>query len=237
MKNWWRTVEDYHRLPQTATDWLVLLHWTLKAISGMDGMDGYIPDSTNYKSTASGANKSKFIWQFSCTNCQKGKMSNTFWLWQFSLFPSSSSPAPLSRQTAVASLTSGQQAYIGLSDSATEVKIGKREKAKRFEHDEKWWKWKLGDLHKQGTFLWTDGSSLGSGFNPNWASNQPATSGSTAAANQVELFITKLLQKIWLNCFTQFTHKIRLNNFPPKWQQCIFFSVKKFHKYLIRKMY
>jgi len=59
------------------------------------------------------------------------------------------------QQTAVASLTSGQQAYIGLSDSATE-----------------------------GTFLWTDGSSLGTGLSPNWASNQPATSGSTAAANQ-----------------------------------------------------
>ena len=38
----------------------------------------------------------------------------------------------------------------------------------------------------EGTFLWTDGSALGSGFTPNWASNQPATSGSSAAVNQVE---------------------------------------------------
>ena len=60
MKNWWRTVEDYYRLPQTATDWLVLLHWTLKPISGIYSSTYiyiYIPDSTNYKSTASGANK------------------------------------------------------------------------------------------------------------------------------------------------------------------------------------
>ena len=57
MKNWWRIVEDYHRLPQTATDWLVLLHWTLKPISGSYIIHTiYIPDSTNYKSTASGAN-------------------------------------------------------------------------------------------------------------------------------------------------------------------------------------
>ena len=40
LMNWWWTAglvwcaKDYHRLPQTATDWLVLLHWTLKAISG-----------------------------------------------------------------------------------------------------------------------------------------------------------------------------------------------------------
>ena len=39
----------------------------------------------------------------------------------------------------------------------------------------------------EGTFLWTDGSALGSGFTPNWASNQPAASDSTAAANQVIL--------------------------------------------------
>ena len=38
MMNWWTglvwSAKDYHRLPLTATDWLVLLHWTLKAISG-----------------------------------------------------------------------------------------------------------------------------------------------------------------------------------------------------------
>ena len=27
---------------------------------------------------------SKYIWQFSCTNCHIGKMPYTFWLWQFS---------------------------------------------------------------------------------------------------------------------------------------------------------
>ena len=43
----------------------------------------------------------------------------------------------------------------------------------------------------EGTFLWTDGSALGSGFTPNWASNQPATSGSSAATNQVEEQFTK----------------------------------------------
>ena len=58
MKNWWRTAEDYHRLPQTATNWLVLLHWTFKPISGSYYI--YIPDSTNYKSTASGAKNSIF---------------------------------------------------------------------------------------------------------------------------------------------------------------------------------
>ena len=43
MENWWRTVEDYHRLPQTATDWLVLLHCIehSKLSPGLDGwMDG-----------------------------------------------------------------------------------------------------------------------------------------------------------------------------------------------------
>ena len=40
LMNWWWTAglvwcaKDYHRLPQTAIDWLVLLHWTLKPISG-----------------------------------------------------------------------------------------------------------------------------------------------------------------------------------------------------------
>ena len=59
MNRWWTdelvwSAKDYHRLPQTATDWLVVPHWTLKPISG--GLDHtYIPDSTNYKSTASGA--------------------------------------------------------------------------------------------------------------------------------------------------------------------------------------
>ena len=43
MNSWWTAglvwcAKDYHRLPQTATDWLVLLHWTHKAISGWDGM-------------------------------------------------------------------------------------------------------------------------------------------------------------------------------------------------------
>ena len=52
-----QTTTDYHRLPQTATDWLVVLHWTLKPISGMyTTTTTYIPDSTYYKSTASGAN-------------------------------------------------------------------------------------------------------------------------------------------------------------------------------------
>ena len=69
MKNWWRTDEellktttDYHRLPQTATD----CHWLigstpLNTQSYLRGLDTtyihntYIPDSTNYKSTASGA--------------------------------------------------------------------------------------------------------------------------------------------------------------------------------------
>ena len=68
MNSWWtddelmmnyhglpQTITDYHRLPQTATDWLVVLHWTLKPISGMFHLY-YIPDSTYYKSTASGAN-------------------------------------------------------------------------------------------------------------------------------------------------------------------------------------
>ena len=76
MKNWWRTDEellktttDYHRLPLTATDWLVLLHWTLKAISGDGWMDGCIPDSTNYKSTACGANKKLAAEDFECPTC------------------------------------------------------------------------------------------------------------------------------------------------------------------------
>ena len=64
MMNWWWT--DDHRLPQTATDWLVLLHWTLKPISGVYTTTTttiyiYIPDSTNYKSTASGAKKEESI--------------------------------------------------------------------------------------------------------------------------------------------------------------------------------
>ena len=66
MKNWWRTDEellktttDYHRLPLTATDWLVLLHWTLKPISGMytPSIYPWLHLLQDNKSTASGANK------------------------------------------------------------------------------------------------------------------------------------------------------------------------------------
>ena len=69
MNSWWTddeliwSAKDYHRLQQTATDWLVLLHWTLKPISGMYTYihSTYIPDSTNYKSNASGANNANFL--------------------------------------------------------------------------------------------------------------------------------------------------------------------------------
>ena len=67
MKNWWRTDEellktttDYHRLP--LTDWFYSIEQFTSLESYLRGMDGWmdicIPDSTNYKSTASGANKS-----------------------------------------------------------------------------------------------------------------------------------------------------------------------------------
>ena len=61
MMNWWWTDED-EELLKTTTD----CHWLIGSTplntqsylrDGLDGWDGYIPDSTNYKSTASGANK------------------------------------------------------------------------------------------------------------------------------------------------------------------------------------
>ena len=57
MMNWSglpKTITDYHRLP--LTDWFCSIeHSKLSPGDGM-GWDGCIPDSTNYKSTASGAN-------------------------------------------------------------------------------------------------------------------------------------------------------------------------------------
>ena len=47
-----KTTTDYNRLP--LTDWFYSIEHS-KLSPGM-GWDGYIPDSTNYKSTASGAN-------------------------------------------------------------------------------------------------------------------------------------------------------------------------------------
>ena len=69
MRNWWGTDEElvwsakdydrlpwYHRLP--LTDWFYSIEHS-KLYPGLDGYSIYIyiPDSTNYKSTASGANK------------------------------------------------------------------------------------------------------------------------------------------------------------------------------------
>ena len=62
MMNWSglpKTITDYHRLP--LTDWFYSIEHS-KAISGWMAWLGlawlgYIPDSTNHKSTASGANK------------------------------------------------------------------------------------------------------------------------------------------------------------------------------------
>ena len=58
MKNCWRlpqTTTDYHRLP--LTDWF----YSIEHSKLSPGMDGCIPDSTNYKSTASGANNLVFV--------------------------------------------------------------------------------------------------------------------------------------------------------------------------------
>ena len=57
MNRWWTAglvwcAKDYHRLP--LADWFYSIEHS-KLSPGM-GWDGYIPDSTNYKSTASGAN-------------------------------------------------------------------------------------------------------------------------------------------------------------------------------------
>ena len=62
MKNWWRTDEellktttDYQRLP--LTDWLYSIEHSNLSPDSTTTTSIYIPDSTNYKSTASGAKK------------------------------------------------------------------------------------------------------------------------------------------------------------------------------------
>ena len=66
-------ITNYHRLP--LTDWFYSIEHS-KAISGMAWL-GYIPDSTDYKSTASGAkNIPEKIWDGAgeIWNLQEAKM-------------------------------------------------------------------------------------------------------------------------------------------------------------------
>ena len=74
LMNWWRTYDELMMnrwwTDDVLTDWFYSIeHKKLSPGMGWDGWMGYIPDSTNYKSTASGAkNNSKSLGLLNLTN-------------------------------------------------------------------------------------------------------------------------------------------------------------------------